>query len=458
MITNPPVSLRLPSLRLPQAFYRFRLDEFEKERSLHLTRLDSITPQADELHRLRWELTSTSEELLALRKSVSDAQVSVHKEREIANDQTAVIVRLKAQQVEDRKRIQRLLALTQPVTSDITFVTEGSEDAAEGLARQYAQALEEAESSVEVKNTKGDGAALTAKAVASRLAARNESLQQTVDSLMSQLNSYKAIARDKISTLYEDRNIREQQFTKVVEDGNRRVELLTRKLCAAEEGLSAVTKDYLVLRHNAQIAQRVMIEEKQILRSERLALEHDRASAARQMSLEMAAAREASQAEISLATDEFRGQVQARERDMAVLREQYENIQGVYASRVRDLEQRLELSLNKYASLNRRRKLEIQGSNRSAMQAKKEIEALKGRGRATPGGAKRRGGEESPPVVFYSPSDDDDDNENEPPSSGNSNPPQSAEEIAFLKNRVAEMEVQLRRILVRDSEGGGDTI
>jgi hypothetical protein len=100
------------------------------------------------------------------------------------------------------------------------------------------------------------------------------------------------------------------------------VELLTKKLAATEDNLAAVTKDYLVLRHNAQVAQRVMIEEKQILRAERSALEHDRASAAKQMSLEMAAAREASQAEIELATDDFRGQVQARERDMAVLREQ----------------------------------------------------------------------------------------------------------------------------------------
>ena len=70
-------------------------------------------------------------ELLSLRKTVSDAQITVHRERETSNDQTAHIVRLKAQQVEDRKRIQRLLALTQPVVSDITFLSPGSEGAGE---------------------------------------------------------------------------------------------------------------------------------------------------------------------------------------------------------------------------------------------------------------------------------------------------------------------------------------
>ena len=112
--------------------------------------------------------------------------------------------------------------------------------------------------------------------------------------------SYKNIARDKISTLYEDRSIREQQFTKQNTDLMGKISTLTKKLNATEDNLIAVTKDYLVLRHNAQVAQRVMIEEKQLLRAERETLESDRASAAKQMSVEMAAAREASQAEIEV--------------------------------------------------------------------------------------------------------------------------------------------------------------
>ena len=45
-----------------------------------------------------------------------------------------------------------------------------------------------------------------------------QSLQLTIDSLKDQLNSYKGIARDKISTLYEDRNIREQQVRRGAEN------------------------------------------------------------------------------------------------------------------------------------------------------------------------------------------------------------------------------------------------
>ena len=60
------------------------------------------------------------------------------------------------------------------------------------LAHQYRAALENAES--EVAKSHSDGI-LSAQAVASRLQARNESLQMTIDSLKDQLGSYKSIAR-----------------------------------------------------------------------------------------------------------------------------------------------------------------------------------------------------------------------------------------------------------------------
>ena len=136
-----------------------------------LTTLLHSSLRSLQLHRLRWESKSRDSELIELRKTVSDAQISVHQERETANDQGAQILRLKQQQVEDRKRIQRLLALTQPVVGDITFLRDGSSDSGGALAEQYQIALENAEN--EMAKRQGNGI-LSAQAVASRLQARNE--------------------------------------------------------------------------------------------------------------------------------------------------------------------------------------------------------------------------------------------------------------------------------------------
>ncbi|GMI10861.1 hypothetical protein TrVE_jg625 [Triparma verrucosa] len=415
-------------------FYKFRMDEFEKERALHLSRLSALEPQKEELHRLRWEASTRDSELLNLRKSVSDAQITVHHERETSNDQTAIITRLKSQQVEDRKRIQRLLALTQPVVSDITFLKEGSTAAGEALSEQYRVALHNAE--MEMEKQSGSGI-LSAQAVASRLQARNESLQMTITSLKDQLNSYKSIARDKISSLYEDRNLRESQFTKTAETLTSKIEILTKKLQSTEDNLHYVTRDYLVLRHNAQVSQRVMIEERADLRSERISLEADRTAAARQMSKEMEAAREASRAEIELAVKDFRGQVQSRERDMSVLREQYENVQSVYSSRVRDLSQQVEFYRNKYAGVNRRRKLEIQGKKAMAEQHKREVEGLKRR---------IEGKERFEEIIFRGREEESE--EEEEGGDENSEPNEGTEEdVKTLKGRVVDMEKQIRNLL-----------
>ena len=92
---------------------------------MHLSRIALIEPRKDELHRLRWEVKALQGELSTVRETISSSALEMHESKEIANDQTAAIVRLKAERVEDRKRIQRLLALTQPVGGDVAFLKDG---------------------------------------------------------------------------------------------------------------------------------------------------------------------------------------------------------------------------------------------------------------------------------------------------------------------------------------------
>jgi hypothetical protein len=115
-------------------------------------------------------------------------------------------------------------------------------------------------------------------------------------------------------------------------------------------------------------------------------------------------------------------------------------VQGVYASRVRDLEQQLALTKNKFATLNRRRKLEIQGAAASAAAHKREIEALKrtaGRARSRSGSAS----DQSAPVVL------DFNDENTTPRSEGGLGEKGAAEVEFLKRRVVDMEEQLKALL-----------
>ncbi len=78
-------------------------------------------PQAQnaELHRLRWEARSRDEEIRELQEALSDSKLYLYDERENALRLAAENDSLKAQEIEDRKRIAHLLALTEPMTQEV---------------------------------------------------------------------------------------------------------------------------------------------------------------------------------------------------------------------------------------------------------------------------------------------------------------------------------------------------
>lgn len=76
---------------------------------------------AQDIHKLRWELKNRSEEVEVLQKALQDAKLYLYDEREQVIKLTHENENLKQQEVEDRRRIQELLALTQPASEEVRF-------------------------------------------------------------------------------------------------------------------------------------------------------------------------------------------------------------------------------------------------------------------------------------------------------------------------------------------------
>jgi coiled-coil domain-containing protein 77 len=101
------------------SFYRGKVAGFEAERRELLARLGDAEAQGAELHRLRWEARAREEEIGELQRALSDARLFLYDERELALKLAAENDGLKAQEVEDRRRIAHLLALTEPITHEV---------------------------------------------------------------------------------------------------------------------------------------------------------------------------------------------------------------------------------------------------------------------------------------------------------------------------------------------------
>lgn len=102
-------------------YYRNRLREFETERTAMIKKMNAIEVSHEELHRTQWDLRVRQEEIAELQRALSDANVYLFDEREQVLKLQAENDQLKIQELEDRRRIQHLLALTQPVSQEVTF-------------------------------------------------------------------------------------------------------------------------------------------------------------------------------------------------------------------------------------------------------------------------------------------------------------------------------------------------
>ena len=73
------------------------------------------------MHRAKWDIRVKEEEIAELQRGLSDANIYLFDEREQVLKLQAENDQLKVQEMEDRRRIQHLLSLTQPVTQEVTF-------------------------------------------------------------------------------------------------------------------------------------------------------------------------------------------------------------------------------------------------------------------------------------------------------------------------------------------------
>jgi coiled-coil domain-containing protein 77 len=110
------------SLQELLAYYKKRLEERETVNNEAVNNsLKEISVSNEELHKVKWELRVKREEIHSLQKALSDANVQLYDERATVLKLTAETEELRVQALEDRRKIQHLLALTQPVSQEVTF-------------------------------------------------------------------------------------------------------------------------------------------------------------------------------------------------------------------------------------------------------------------------------------------------------------------------------------------------
>ncbi|XP_078076441.1 coiled-coil domain-containing protein 77 isoform X2 [Mustelus asterias] len=374
---NERLAFLRPSRELLE-YYRKKIAEFDEEHETLLKRLGNYKATYEEQHKLQWTMRQREEEIEELQKALSDMQVYLFQEREHALRLYAENDRLKIRELEDRKKVQHLLALVGPEAEATTYFHKEPPHKVTIPQRTVQHGCTEARSS---KNGRKKAPSKVTGAVSPTTPENyqrdNQTLLLQVEALQSQLQEQTQLAKEQIDALLEDRRIRMEEAHVQRERDKDKIKTLTDKLHKTQNLLYESTKDFLQLKFEGRDAEKVWMAEKDHLLQEldrhrelrnggcdsetqllrELPMEHE----IQQIQSEEIKALEEQVNQAHRLADMYREQCVTLENDLAQIREETDIGHQLFKERSDKTVKRLQLMTHRYEALEKRRGMEVEG-------------------------------------------------------------------------------------------------
>lgn len=239
--------------------------------------LEKYRGMAEDQHKLQWEVRQREGETSELQKALSDMQVYLFQEREQSLRLYAENDRLKIRELEDRKKIQHLLALVGPDVGEITYfhrepphkVTipqkqpDGRSDDNLNLRPTKRRPNAAKEGSRRIRTTdEGNGESLEQSRT------DNQTLLLQVEALQAQMEEQARLAKEQVESLLEDRRIQADEGQVQHQRDQERITDLTDKLQRTQTLLYDSTRDFLQLKFETRAHEKGWMAEKDRLLQE----------------------------------------------------------------------------------------------------------------------------------------------------------------------------------------------
>ncbi|ESP04557.1 hypothetical protein LOTGIDRAFT_198558 [Lottia gigantea] len=389
----PGINERLGQLRPSRElleYYRKKIAEYDDEHDQLVCKLEEYRVTYEDQHHLQWELRQREEEIVELQKALSDMQIYLFQEREHVLRLYAENDRLKIRELEDKKKIQQLLALGGGGRGDSEITYFIKEPPAKAIVPQKLPKKNNQKDDNRVaKNTKkhlplNDRRLSMSPEPEKKYEHDNEVLTLHIESLQSQLAEQAKLAKEQYDALLEDRRVKDEEFETRKQRDEEKIRLLTEKLHKTQDLLYVSTKDFLDQRYQGrEIERQWMAEKDKLLREldvckQKMNIKKDTILNVQDCAYENSADKEELKSlEYQLVQsqklcDNYREQVIQLEDELSRLREEGDVTREIFKDRSGKMTQRLQLMNSRYEDLERRRNLEVEGF-------KTDIKNLRGR-------------------------------------------------------------------------------
>ncbi|KAM9377718.1 coiled-coil domain-containing protein 77 isoform 1-T2 [Pholidichthys leucotaenia] len=397
----PPIHERLAYLRPSRElleFYRQKIAQFDSEHEELLQMLEKHRGLTDDQHKLQWGLQQREGEIADLQSALSDMQVFLFQEREQSLRLYAENDRLKIRELEDRKKIQHLLALVGPDAGEITYFHKEPPHKVSITQRHPESRLED---NLSLRPTKLRPTATSKESkwrTKSADGVNSETLEQykndnqtlllQVEALQAQMEEQTRLAKEQVEALLEDRRIKTEEVQAQRQRDKEHIAALTEKLQKTQNLLHESTRDFLQLKFDSRAHEKSwMVEKDRLLRD--LDSCHDRLRKSGGISREggrtwqpsssttllpprpQQASEQPHKEELKAMQEElkrahrlaemFREQCITLETELSQIREEGDVGREIFKERSDKMAKRLQLMTQRYEALEKRRVMEVEG-------------------------------------------------------------------------------------------------
>jgi coiled-coil domain-containing protein 77 len=346
-------------------FYQKRVDGFEAEKQELLKRLEVIDGSKKQLRELEARLTRREMEVREMQQALSDAHEALLREREKSIGLATQVHELQVLQQDDRRKIQHLLAMTQPVGHEVTFLRD---QAPEKLVRGWGEPTRAASAA-----RAADPHVVRTVLLPSETA---EAKEATIAALRKHIEELEAVARDRAAAAAEDRRLRDEEARRREEQLREELERLREE--ARRESLlhQMTTRDFLLLKQQLQASEQRYNENMARMETHRKQLLEYAQQVRREAGASSRRAREQVESRAGTIIEQLRTQARSKGEDATSLRLTLEETRSALTSRLGALEEKESYWRKKFWELDRKRNLEFEGYTREAKLLRKQLREL----------------------------------------------------------------------------------
>lgn len=426
-----------PSRQLLE-FYRRKTDELEGEHDKLFTKIDDYSKNCENEAKLERTIRQRDKEISDLQKSLSDLQIFLLQEREQSVRLLAENDKLRIRELEDRKTMQHLLNIAGPNVAECSYFHKEPPNVVlipeHNKKEKYPKtALEPRPTPVPVsrnaskpqtglsdtkeaqnfENFRVENKKSKSGPSIERLKDDKQILGMQLEALRAQLEESVKLSRDQMSQLMEDRRLMNEEHETYKSRETEKYEMLENRLRKTQELLRDTTKDFLQERKAQRGKEREWLQDRDKL-MHKLDRAHDKIHSdieiknpiahqnllkpplvntkhniyenisskpeidpqvMKKLKYENSTLKERLEQAVHLA-DMYREQCITAEEEVSRIRDEVFNNKSMFQERTGKLVDKLELTTKRYASLEKRRALEIEGYNTEIRKLKERCDHL----------------------------------------------------------------------------------